>query len=309
LAAATSRLRLKIEIHGLASLVHGSVQIHPSVLHLEVGFVTPPGTTHPPGIAVPALLEISSIVLHPAPHRRAHGNATLSHHAHQIPITQFVAEVPTDAHLDLLIEVPALNCYSVVDGLPNNDVRSALQSADETFWIGTAAGLSVFHPDSHGPPFRNYSSANSLSDSNIFKLFEDSNGSLWMGTTVSGVMKMVRQGFASFDARDGFLSGTNQESIFETVAGEPAIISEIGCRIVVHVLNAGRFRPVHPDLPLERGGLNPKRSGSLQDRFGEWWIGTGHGLFRFPKTARALDLAHLRPNCLHRCGRIRRRQY
>jgi hypothetical protein len=37
-----------------------------------------------------------------------HGNATLCHHGHQIPITQFVAEVPTNApHHDLLIEVPA----------------------------------------------------------------------------------------------------------------------------------------------------------------------------------------------------------
>jgi ligand-binding sensor domain-containing protein len=160
-------------------------------------------------------------------------------------------------------------CYSVVDGLPNNDVRSILQSADEELWIGTAGGLSEFRPGSHGPLFRNYSATNGLSDLSILKLFEDSNGSLWMGTASSGVMKMVRQGFASFDARDGFVSGTNQESIFETVAGETSIISEVGGRIVVQVLQAGKFRPVHPNLPLGRGGLNPKRSGSLQDRFGE----------------------------------------
>src|SRR5215831_1361892 len=96
-------------MHGLASLVHRSVQIQPSALHLDLGFVAPPGTTHRPRIAVPALLEISSIVLHPAQNRRVrHGNATLSHHGHEIPITQFVAEVPTNAqHHDLLIEVPA----------------------------------------------------------------------------------------------------------------------------------------------------------------------------------------------------------
>ena len=48
-------------------------------------------------------------MLHPAQNRRVrHRNATLSHHGHEIPITQFLAEVPTNAqHHDLLIEVPA----------------------------------------------------------------------------------------------------------------------------------------------------------------------------------------------------------
>jgi hypothetical protein len=82
-----------IEIHGLAGLVHGSVPIPPGALHLEVGFVTPPATNHPPGIAVPALLAISSIVLDPAQNRGVHCNATLSHHGHQISINQFVAEL------------------------------------------------------------------------------------------------------------------------------------------------------------------------------------------------------------------------
>jgi signal transduction histidine kinase/streptogramin lyase len=36
------------------------------------------------------------------------------------------------------------------------------------------------------------------------------------------------------------------------------------------------------------------RTGSLQDVFGEWWIGTSHGLFRFPSVSRTRDLAHAR---------------
>jgi hypothetical protein len=41
-----------------------------------------------------------------------HGNATLSHHGHEIPVTQFVAEVPTNAqHHDLLIEVAAFEQF------------------------------------------------------------------------------------------------------------------------------------------------------------------------------------------------------
>ena len=181
-------------------------------------------------------------------------------------------------------------CYSVRDGLPNNDVRSILQSADGALWIGTAGGLSEFHSSSRGPRFRNYTVADGLSDSHILKLFEDSNGNLWVGTALSGIIKVVRQGFTTFDSRDGFLSGMNHESIFETVAGELSIVSEIGGEIIIQVLNKGRFHRVDPNLPITRGG-NPGRSGSLQDRAGEWWIGTEHGLFRFPRVAQARALA------------------
>jgi signal transduction histidine kinase/ligand-binding sensor domain-containing protein len=189
-------------------------------------------------------------------------------------------------------------CYSVPDGLPDNDVRSILQSADGTFWVGTAAGLSEFHPDCPGQRFRNYTAVNGLSDSHILKLAEDSDGNLWMGTAIGGVMKMVRQGFVSFDGRDGFLSATNQESIFETNRGDLSIISEVGRKTIVQVLNAGRFRPVDPNLPIERED-NPGRSGSLQDSAGEWWIGTGHGLFRFPKADRARELVHTRATAVY----------
>jgi ligand-binding sensor domain-containing protein/signal transduction histidine kinase len=182
-------------------------------------------------------------------------------------------------------------CYSVRDGLADNDVRSILQSADGTYWIGTASGLSEFHPERPKPQFRNYTAANGLSDSHILKLAEDADGNLWMGSSVGGVMKLVRQGFASFDSRDGFLSGSNQESIVETASGDLAIVSEAGGKIVVQVRDAGRFRAVDPNLPRVRPG-NPGRSGSLQDRVGEWWIGTDRGLFRFPKALRVSELAH-----------------
>jgi ligand-binding sensor domain-containing protein/signal transduction histidine kinase len=190
------------------------------------------------------------------------------------------------------------HCYSVRDGLPSNDVRSILQLADGAFWIGTAAGLSEFYPYSHGPWFRNYTVANGLTDSHILKLAEDSNGNLWIGTALSGVMKMVRQGFSSFDSRDGFLSGMNHESIFETAGGELSIVSEVGGKIIVQVLNGGRFHRVDPNLPMVRRG-NPVRSGSLEDHAGDWWIGTDHGLFHFSRVAHSSELAHTRAKAVY----------
>jgi ligand-binding sensor domain-containing protein/signal transduction histidine kinase len=190
-------------------------------------------------------------------------------------------------------------CYSVADGLPDSDVRSIFQSSDGTFWIGTAGGLSEFSPEANPPLFRNYSAKNGLSDPHILKMTEDSDGNLWLGTMHSGVMKMVRQGFVSFDGRDGFLAGTNHDSLVETASGEVSIISEAGDRLFVQVLHGGKFQSSPLNVPVVRGGLNPQRSGSLQDRKGEWWIGTGHGLFRFPQVGRARDLSKVRPKGLY----------
>jgi ligand-binding sensor domain-containing protein/signal transduction histidine kinase len=190
------------------------------------------------------------------------------------------------------------HCYSVRDGLPSNDVRSILQSADGAFWVGTSDGLSEFYPYGPGPRFRNYRVGNGLSDSHILKLAEDSNGNLWIGTALSGVMKMVRQGFTSFDSRDGFLSGMRHESIIETTGGELSIVSEVGGKIIIQVLNGGRFHRVDPNLPMARRGY-PGLSGSLQDQAGDWWIGTEHGLFHFSRVAQPSELAHTRAKAVY----------
>src|SRR5262249_15041354 len=158
-------------------------------------------------------------------------------------------------------------------------------------WIGTAGGLSAFRRDGPKAQFRNYTAANGLSDSHILKLAEDADGNLWMGSSVGGVMKLVRQGFTSFDSRDGFFSASNQESIFETASGDLAIVSEAGGKIIVQVPVAGKFRATDLNVPAVGPG-NPGRSGSMQDRAGEWWIGSDHGLFRFPKGRRVGDLGH-----------------
>ena len=55
-------------------------------------------------------------MLHPAQNRRVRqANAAFPHHGHQIPIPQFVAQVPTNAqHHDLLVEVPTFE--QLLDG-------------------------------------------------------------------------------------------------------------------------------------------------------------------------------------------------
>ena len=109
MAAATSRWRLsQIEVYRFASFVDRPVQVHPATLHLDIGFVATPGTTHGPGVALPALLQLRSIVLHP-PQNGGMGqpDTPLTHHADQITIAQLETQIPTDAQNDNLpVKVP-----------------------------------------------------------------------------------------------------------------------------------------------------------------------------------------------------------
>jgi hypothetical protein len=71
-----------------------------------------PGIIHRTCEAVPPLLKLRHIANNPAMNGGVrHGNASLRHHWHEIPIAQPLGDVPADAQLDYLgIEAaPAIN--------------------------------------------------------------------------------------------------------------------------------------------------------------------------------------------------------
>jgi ligand-binding sensor domain-containing protein len=133
------------------------------------------------------------------------------------------------------------HCYSTADGLPQNDVRSIFQSSIGRLWIGTTGGLSEFDPG--GPRFRNYTAANGLSTAVIYKMGEDRDGNLWIGTRDSGVMKMAGNGFVTYSAQDGFLTGNADASIFECLNGQLCVITAVGTRTFVERFDGDRFMP------------------------------------------------------------------
>jgi ligand-binding sensor domain-containing protein/two-component sensor histidine kinase len=186
-------------------------------------------------------------------------------------------------------------CYSTADGLPQNDVRSIFQSSTGRRWIGTTGGLSEFDPV--GPRFRNYTAANGLSTAVIYKISEDRNGNLWIGTRDSGVMKMAGNGFVTYSAQDGFITGNADAGIFECLNGELCVITAVGPHTFIEKFDGARFVPT--EIRLQRPYSRTAewlRPGSFQDSSGNWWVATIEGLYQFPKTTRVHDLGRLRPH-------------
>ncbi|HEY3628982.1 MAG TPA: two-component regulator propeller domain-containing protein [Terracidiphilus sp.] len=189
-------------------------------------------------------------------------------------------------------------CYSTSDGLPHNDVRSIFQSSDGKMWIGTVGGLSEFTPGATaGRLFRNFTTANGLSEVQIYVLEEDWEGNLWMGTRRGGVMKMARHGFLSYGEADGFHSGTSHRSIFETISGELCVLTSTGPGGFVQRFDGSRFHTTAIDFPHSAGGFYLE--GGLQDRAGEWWMATRQGLVRFSRTGHAEELGGIRPKRIY----------
>jgi ligand-binding sensor domain-containing protein/signal transduction histidine kinase len=173
--------------------------------------------------------------------------------------------------------------YTNADGLANNAVREIHAATDGRIWLGTARGLSLFAPQG----FSNYTTAHGLSDDNIRALAEDRAGNLWIGTETGGAIKLARHGLITYREADG-LGGRYVLDIFESHAGTLCAVTDNG---VISYFDGRKFNALRPNVPPEATRL----SGVVEDRAGEWWVGTNHGLYRFSGVRHVSELARARP--------------
>jgi ligand-binding sensor domain-containing protein/two-component sensor histidine kinase len=191
--------------------------------------------------------------------------------------------------------------YTGRDGLPTSWVAQLLETADRRFWVATAKGLVEFFPngDEQGRHFRSYTERNGLSYHGIIALNEDLGGNLWLGTSTEGAMKLARNGFVTYNEQDGLFDvnavfeertgsvcfkgnvlGNERTSVFEGAKlglldpNPPTFHQRFGC------FDGQRFNWFQPKTPFFFGWV--MEGVTLQARNGEWWVGSGLGLFRFP---------------------------
>jgi ligand-binding sensor domain-containing protein/two-component sensor histidine kinase len=194
-------------------------------------------------------------------------------------------------------------------------VFQLFQTSDHRFWIASNSGLTEFIPDDGQgkTKFRNYTSRQGLTFHEITALNEDTAGNLWLGTNTSGAMKLAHNGFVTYDKQDGiaivnaifadrnggicfrgFVLGNERTSVFE---GAKLDVLRAGDHFHLRYgrFDAGRFTWFKPDLPTS-GNFGWVGEGvTLQANDGEWWLGTGEGLYRFPATDDFTQLKHKRP--------------
>ena len=202
------------------------------------------------------------------------------------------------------------------DGLATGWIFQLFQASDGRSWAATARGLVEFRlpADPDGRRFRTYSERNGLSYFDITALNEDLAGNLWLGTNTAGAMKLTRGGFSTFGEQDGI---ETVNAVFEDRAGGLCFRGNVLGDEHTSVFEGARLPPpdshhtaLHPRLGCFDGRrfdwFKPRAVNNfgwvpegvtLQARNGEWWAGTGEGLYRFResdsfaqlKTAEPLD--------------------
>lgn len=172
--------------------------------------------------------------------------------------------------------------YTSKDGLPTDGINAVFQATDGRLWAGSNQGLISLIRTSDGADFRfrNYAEPDGLSYPIVHGLSEDRNGNLWLGTS-GGAAKFARSGITTFTDADGF-SGTS--AIFKDRAGDLLVVGGRSSRNFISRYDGERFIIIQPDRA--RGGtvehIWRDNQDVLQDHTGEWWVATGHGVYRFP---------------------------
>ena len=189
--------------------------------------------------------------------------------------------------------------FGTKDGLPGVRINALFRASDGKLWIGAAGGLAepTSMEGAAERPFRGYSAANGLSDVILSDVTEDRDRNLWVASESGGAMKITRRGFTTYTTSDG-LASLRVLSMFQDQAGEICAIAGPTSRI--HRLDGRQFKAIPLKIPKQ---INYFGWGyhqiTFQDHTGEWWVPTGQGLLRFPKTSTVDQLANVRPKATY----------
>jgi len=194
-------------------------------------------------------------------------------------------------------------------------INQLFETSENKIWAATARGLLELMPegDRDGRLYRVYTTSHGLSTYAITALAEDAGGNLWLGSgRGTGVMKLARHGFVSYDQQDGIASvfsifgdhaggicfrgyvlGDKRASIFE--GGK---VDLLNLNQATYWQRFGRFNGQQitwftPDV-LKGKPLGWVDEGvTLQARSGEWWF--ANALYHFPAADNLLKLKTARP--------------
>lgn len=139
---------------------------------------------------------------------------------------------------------------------------------------------------------RRYGTEDGLTDSEIRCLGEDGEGNLWVGTYDSGLVRIPREGFTTYNNADGFIKGF--QTILSGPLGEPCFWSGTQLNRTLACFDGKRFVPLLLNLPPNVPALGlESRQAITTDLYNGWWFTTQDVLIRL--TAPSLrDLATAR---------------
>ena len=186
--------------------------------------------------------------------------------------------------------------YTAPRDLPANWINTIVQSADGAVWVGSTRGLIQFAPAPSGNASRIRVYSTSATTDGVSAIAEDRQHNLWLGRAYVGVAKLWNRGLTRFGAADG-LSSPN--SINATRTGDLIAVSAVDAgRWCLWRFDGTKFVTTRFPMPDVTSGWGWSQT-VLQDRTGDWWIGTDHGLFRFTNLKTIEDVARSPPSAIY----------
>lgn len=196
------------------------------------------------------------------------------------------------------------------EGFLDIQVNAIFEDSQETLWLGTNQGAVMFD----GHRFRQFSLESGLSDDIVLSIFEDAHGNLWFGTERGGVNRFDGESFVHYTVKEG-LSENAVRVILEDDAGHLWFITDggganqfTGDRFIHYSLREGLYVDVYASI-IDSGGnfwfgtngggvskfsphsfIHYSESEGLvnsyvyaieEDKQGNLWIGTDHGLNKY----------------------------
>jgi signal transduction histidine kinase/ligand-binding sensor domain-containing protein len=164
---------------------------------------------------------------------------------------------------------------TAADGLPDNDLYALLTTSDgRELLVGSASGIGICPlPEAH--PCRLVRESNGLADDDVHSLFEDREGSLWIGSE-GGVSRLVRRDLWSY----GEAEGLPDRQVY-ALAADGAGGIWVGTLAGLGHLTFGPDGEPSSRIWRRDSGLPANWVWAvLESRRGELWLGTEEGLSR-----------------------------
>ncbi len=170
-----------------------------------------------------------------------------------------------------------LRKFKKADGLADDVwINDIFETADGRILVGTGNGVSEFIPGKQNAE----RSFVTISGTKATAVGEDLGGNIWVGTAITGAVRITRHGF-DFFAIPEVPPYTSVTSIFKSGDGSIYLTSS---ESLLYRFEGDRFEKIIP------GGFRSRSWGWNQldlrsSVAGEWWIPGADGLYRYPPVA------------------------
>ncbi|MBL8220701.1 MAG: hypothetical protein JNL62_15830 [Bryobacterales bacterium] len=167
---------------------------------------------------------------------------------------------------------------TIADGLPSGYVADVRSWRGE-LWAATFQGLARLLPDGRWQAVELHPNLNTTP---LGALTVDTAGHLWVGTDGGGAARISPAGFAHFNERDG-LAIRKVWAIVEDDQGGLMVVTKDERNYSISRFDGYRFHivPMSASTRVEWGWSWSHIA--VRSRTGQWWLGTGAGVLRYPR--------------------------